>query len=459
MQKIVVVGTGYVGLISGLCFVKLGHHVVCVDKNPTIVQKLQAGQMTLFEDGGDQLLQEGLATKRLAFDTTAAPHLSDADIVLIAVGTPQSDSGEADLGALWGCVEELTPHLQAGTVLLIKSTVPVGTNRLVQARIRQANCDEVIVASNPEFLREGCAINDFMKPDRIVIGTDSGHPIASLDRLYNHFRKSGVPVLLTTWETAELSKYASNAFLAMKIAFINEMATLCDRVGGDVGRVSQILGLDHRIGSHFLQAGPGYGGSCFPKDTHALQALGSKQNVSLTLTSAVIQSNKQRKAYVAEHILEKLGKNVAGKTLAIWGVTFKARTDDLRDSPSLTVIPELQNRGIHIRIFDPQGQIGGREIFSDVDWCDSCEEAAQDSDAVVILTEWPCFREVDWKTLKTQLKTPLVFDFRNLYDPARMARDGISYMATGRGCVALPLLESSQEEEATAVKKIWSCCG
>lgn len=440
-MRLAVIGTGYVGLVSGTCFAEFGLHVTCVDKDPLKINSLKAGEMPIYEPGLPDLVQKNVAAGRLCFTESLTDALADADVVFIAVGTPsRRGDGHADLSYVFAAVTEIAALFKQNKgrhrILATKSTVPVGTGARIQEMLADL-CPEcpVDVVSNPEFLREGSAIDDFMRPDRVVIGASSDRAFAVMRELYRPLYLLETPLVNTSLETAELIKYAANAFLATKIAFINEVADLCEKCGADVSAVSKGMGLDKRIGSKFLHAGPGYGGSCFPKDTLAFIQTAKSHDVSVSLVDAVSTSNDKRKIAMAKKIIDHCGGSVAGKTLAILGVTFKPGTDDMRDSPSLSIIPALQTAGASVRVYDPQGKKEGTALLPGVTWCDSPYDALKNSDSAAILTEWNEFRALDLDRVKTLMKTPLIIDLRNIYELDEMRRRGIHYVSIGRPVV------------------------
>ncbi|MBX3486791.1 MAG: UDP-glucose/GDP-mannose dehydrogenase family protein [Candidatus Paracaedibacteraceae bacterium] len=433
-MRVTIVGSGYVGLVTGACFAEFGHTITCVDKDQAKLAKLKQGLSPIYEPGLDSLLSQGLKSGRLSFTDNLKEAMVGADAIFLAVGTPTSEnSGEADLSYIFAAAEEIAHNLTDYAVVVTKSTVPVGTARKIHAIIRQANpAAKFDVASNPEFLREGAAINDFMRPDRVVIGTEAESARTILKQLYRPLYLIETPIVFTGIETAEIIKYAANAFLATKIAFINEMANLCEAAGADVQDVAKAIGLDGRIGRKFLHAGPGYGGSCFPKDTKALAHTAHQLKVPSRIVEAVIQSNDQRKLHMASRIIEAVGGSGHGKTIGILGLTFKPNTDDMRDAPSLTVIPELQSLGLKIKAYDPVGMDHAKHLFSDVDFCASSTEAVTDCDAIVILTEWNEFRALDLNFLKSIVKSPVLVDLRNIYKPDEIIAAGFDYISIGR---------------------------
>lgn len=433
-MRITVVGTGYVGLVSGACFSEFGHEVTCVDKAVDKITALKNGQIPIFEPGLDDLVERNVAAGRLKFSTELSDSVPESDAVFIAVGTPsRRGDGHADLTYVYAAAEEIAGLLDGYTVVVNKSTVPVGTGREVKAIIKKAAPDaDFDVASNPEFLREGSAIEDFMRPDRVVVGVDNARAEDVMQQLYRPLSLRDVPMVVTKRATAELIKYAANAFLATKISFINEMADLCEATGANVHEVARGIGLDGRIGSKFLHAGPGYGGSCFPKDTLALLRTGEIHNTPLRIVSATVEVNDQRKQAMAGRIIEACGGDVSGKTIAILGLTFKPNTDDMRESPSLDIIPALQKAGAKIRAYDPEGMEEAKPLLSEITYCSDAYETLEGADALAILTEWNQFRALDLHRVKTMLKTPVFVDLRNIYRPAEMQERGFSYHSIGR---------------------------
>ncbi len=434
-MKIAIIGTGYVGLVSGVCFSDFGHDVVCVDKNPEKIAMLQRGEVPIFEPGLDVVMARNVAAERLQFSTGLAVAVAGADAVFTAVGTPtRRGDGHADLTYVMSAAQEVAAHLTGYTVVVTKSTVPVGTNRQVEATIRAANPDaDFDVASNPEFLREGAAVEDFMKPDRVVVGVESDRAKAIMGEVYRPLYLREFPIVYTGLESAEMIKYAANAFLATKISFINEIAALCERVGADVKIVAKGMGLDGRIGNKFLHAGPGYGGSCFPKDTSALTRIGQEHGVPQRIVETVIAVNDATKRRMVEKVIDLCGGSVNGKTIAVLGVTFKPETDDMRDAPSLTVVPALVGAGAEIRVVDPQGYKEGDALLPGVDWVNDAYAACNKADAVVILTEWNQFRALDLKRLAGVMKHPVMADMRNIYDEGTVLAAGFrKYKGVGR---------------------------
>ncbi len=433
-MRVVMVGSGYVGLVSGACFSEFGTDVVCVDKDVAKIQDLNEGRIPIFEPGLNRLVAHNVGAGRLSFSTDLASALQGAGAVFIAVGTPsRRGDGHADLSYVYEAAQAIARSMDGQTVVVTKSTVPVGTGREVARIIAETRPDvEFDVVSNPEFLREGSAIEDFMRPNRIVIGAESEHAREVMRTLYRPLFLIETPILFTNLETAELTKYAANAFLATKITFINEIADLCEKVGADVHGVARGMGLDRRIGGKFLHPGPGYGGSCFPKDTLALTRTGEQAGSPLRLVETVVAVNDARKKAMAERVIAACGGSVAGKTIAVLGVTFKPNTDDMRDAPSLVIVPALQAAGATLRGYDPAGMTEGGRLLSDVAWCEDAYSAIQDADALVILTEWNEFRALDLERVREALKTPILVDLRNIYDPVEMSELGFRYSCVGR---------------------------
>lgn len=436
-MKIAVIGTGYVGLVSGTCFAELGHFVTCIDRDKAKIASLLKGIIPIYEPDLDNLVAENVRCKRLQFTTELKAPLKEADAVFLAVGTPTNPKdGSADLRYIFDAAEQIAPLMKSDAVVVTKSTVPVGTAQRLQAAIqKKRGKKDIHIASNPEFLREGCAVNDFMQPDRIIIGTTTAKAEEVLRKLYLPLTGRGVPLIATDTQTSELTKYAANAFLATKIAFINEMADLCERNNADVETLAVGMGLDPRIGRTFLKTGPGFGGSCFPKDTLALHYTAKQSKVGNLIVPAVIRSNEQRKANMAEYIIRSLGGSVKGKTLAILGLTFKANTDDMRDSASLVIVPALLKAGAKLQLFDPQGMEQAKLTISkhkNITWGASAEQALAKADAAVILTEWNIFSTLDWQKAKAKMAQPVIVDLRNLFAPEQMAAQGFSYFSVGR---------------------------
>ena len=434
-MRIAMIGTGYVGLVSGVCFSDFGHEVVCVDKDPRKIQMLERGEVPIYEPGLDVLMARNVEAGRLSFTGDLKAAVDGADAVFIAVGTPtRRGDGHADLTYVMAAAEEIAQALTGYGVVVTKSTVPVGTNRKVKQTIAKANpAAEFDVASNPEFLREGAAIDDFMRPDRVVVGVQSERAAEVMNEIYRPLYLRDFPVVTTDLESAEMIKYAANAFLATKITFINEIAALCEKVGADVKEVSRGMGMDGRIGNKFLHAGPGYGGSCFPKDTQALARMGQDHAVPMQITETVIKVNEEVKRRMIDKIVDLCDGSLNGKTVTVLGVTFKPNTDDMRDAPSLTIIPALVGGGARVRVVDPQGRREGEALLPGVQWHDDPYKAAQKADAIVLLTEWNEFRALDLKKLAKRMNAPRMADLRNIYSPRDAKRAGFElYVAVGR---------------------------
>ena len=434
-MKIAMIGTGYVGLVSGVCFSDFGHEVVCVDKNADKIAQLEAGQVPIYEPGLTELMAKNVDAGRLTFTLDLAQAVADADAVFIAVGTPtRRGDGHADLTYVFAAAEEIAHAIDGYTVVVTKSTVPVGTNRKVKQIIAKANPDAKFdVASNPEFLREGAAIDDFMKPDRVVVGVQSDEAAEVMADIYRPLYLREFPIVTTDLESAEMIKYAANAFLATKITFINEIAMLCEKVGADIKQVSKGMGMDNRIGNKFLHAGPGYGGSCFPKDTSALARIGQDHAAPMQIVETVIKVNDEIKRRMIDKVQDICGGSFNGKTIAVLGVTFKPNTDDMRDAPSLSIVPMMVGSGAKVRVVDPQGRAEGEALLPGVTWMDDAYKAAQNADAVVLLTEWNEFRALDLSRMAKKMANPVMADLRNIYSPRDAKRAGFTqYVAVGR---------------------------
>jgi UDPglucose 6-dehydrogenase len=433
-MRVAMIGTGYVGLVSGACFADFGHHVTCVDKDADKIAALKRGEMPIFEPGLDDLVAANANAERLAFTTELGPAVAAADAVFIAVGTPsRRGDGHADLSYVYAAAREIADALDGFTVVITKSTVPIGTGDEVERIIREARPDaDVAVASNPEFLREGAAIQDFKHPDRIVVGTDDPRARAVAAELYRPLYLNQAPILNVSRRTAELIKYAANAFLATKITFINEIADLCEQVGADVQDVARGIGLDNRIGSKFLHAGPGYGGSCFPKDTVALIKTAQDHATPLRIVETVAAVNDARKRAMARKVAAAVGTSLRGKTVGVLGLTFKPNTDDMREAPSIPLITALQDMGARVRAYDPVGMEQAGKVLPDVVFCAGPYECAAGADALVIVTEWEQFRALDLDRIKAAMARPVVVDLRNIYRPDDMARRGFVYESVGR---------------------------
>lgn len=433
-MQIAVVGTGYVGLVSGTCFAEFGIHVTCVDKDQNKIGALLQGKSPIYEPGLETLMEKGVKANRLKFTTDLPNAVKNADVVFIAVGTPmQEGDGHADLSYVFAAAREIILAADGYTVIVTKSTVPVDTAKKLEALIKELRPDaDIDVVSNPEFLREGSAIEDFMRPDRIVVGTRSQRAAEVMQQLYRPLYLLETPIVVTTPESSELIKYASNSFLAAKIAFINEVSDLCEKCGADVSDVAKGIGLDGRIGRKFLHVGPGYGGSCFPKDTLAMAKTAQDYGTPLSIIETVIASNDRRKKAMADRIIQICGGNVSGKKIAILGVTFKPNTDDMRDSPSLTIIPLLQAQGAKIFAYDPAGMSVAANFLHGVTWGKDAYDIMSEADAVVIITEWNEFRSLNLNQIKSLVKTPVIIDLRNIYSVAEMEKSGFRYHSLGR---------------------------
>ena len=433
-MRVAMIGAGYVGLVSGTCFSEFGHEVVCIDKDAARVAALEAGEIPIYEPGLDSLIAHNRRFGRLSFSTDLAATVAGAEAVFIAVGTPsRRGDGHADLSYVYAAAEDIAAALDGPTVVITKSTVPVGTGRELHRIISKARPDaDFDVASNPEFLREGSAIEDFMHPNRVVVGAESARARATLRELYRPLFLLETPILFTTLETAELIKYASNAFLATKITFINEIADLCESVGATVHDVAKGIGLDGRIGNKFLHAGPGYGGSCFPKDTLALLRTAELHGVEQRVVEAVVRVNARRKRAMAGRVVAACGGSVLDKTIALLGLTFKPNTDDMRDSPAIDIVRGLTDQGARVRAFDPEGMEEAAKVLDGIEPCTDAYDAMTGADAVVIVTEWNEFRALDLDRVREALNQPVVVDLRNIYRPEEMAAAGFRYYSIGR---------------------------
>jgi UDPglucose 6-dehydrogenase len=437
-MRIAMIGSGYVGLVSGACFADFGHQVVCVDKDPRKIDALKQGEMPIYEPGLSELVGSNARQGRLSFTTELQAPVAEADAVFIAVGTPsRRGDGHADLTYVYDAAREVARALDGFTAVITKSTVPVGTGDEVERVMRQTRADaDFAVVSNPEFLREGAAIRDFKHPDRIVIGTQDERAKAVMAEIYRPLYLNRAPIMVTERRTAELIKYAANAFLATKITFINEIADLAEKVGANVQEVARGIGLDNRIGGKFLHAGPGFGGSCFPKDTLALIKTGQDYEAPLRIVETVVAVNDQRKRAMARKVLAAAGGSLRGKTVAVLGLTFKPNTDDMRDSPSIPLITALQDMGAQVRAYDPEGMQPAREVLSNVTYTEGAYECAKGADVLVIVTEWEQFRALDLDAIRAVMNTPAMVDLRNVYPPEEAAKHGFSYTGIGRGAAA-----------------------
>ena len=433
-MRIAMIGAGYVGLVSGACFSDFGHHVICVDKDEAKIAALKSGEIPIHEPGLAELVASNVRQDRLAFDDQVKPAVAGADVVFIAVGTPsRRGDGHADLSYVFAAAREIARSLSKFTVVVTKSTVPVGTSDEVERLMRQENPDaDFAMVSNPEFLREGAAIRDFKHPDRIVIGTDDPRARKVIAEVYRPLHLNAPPILYTDRRTAELTKYAANSFLATKVAFINEIADLAEKVGANVQEVARGIGLDNRIGSKFLHAGPGFGGSCFPKDTMALIKTGQDNETPLRIIETVVAVNDQRKRAMARKVANALGGNLRGKSIAVLGLTFKPNTDDMRDAPSVPLVTALQDMGAQVRAFDPVGMPQARKILENVTFCDSAYDCAKGAHAIVIVTEWEQFRALDLPKMASIMASSVIVDLRNIYSPEEVIRNGFHYCGIGR---------------------------
>ena len=433
-MNICMIGAGYVGLVSGACFAEFGWHVTVVDKDPERVAMLEDGRMPIYEPGLDHLVERNVADGRLAFSADLGPAVGGADLVFLAVGTPmRRGDGYADLSYIYQAVEDLAPHLDGFTVIATKSTVPVGTSGEIERRLKRVRPEaDVAVCSNPEFLREGSAIGDFTHPDRVLVGADEARARDLMERLYRPLALRDAPVLYVSREAAELAKYAANAFLAMKISFINEIADVCEGVGADVQEVAAAIGADKRIGNKFLHPGPGYGGSCFPKDVSALIRTARDARAPLSLIEQVHRVNEERKLQMANRILEAAGGDVRGKTIAVLGVTFKPSTDDMRDAPSLVIVPRLVSEGAIVKVHDPHGKEQGAALLPGVQWSENALDAVEGVDVAVVLTEWNEFRALDLGVVASRMQGATLVDLRNIFHPDEAAEVGLSYWGVGR---------------------------
>jgi len=433
-MKIAVIGSGYVGLVSGACFADFGHSVVCVDLDAKKIAALQSGQIPIFEPGLEHLVADNAKAGRLVFTTELAPAVADADVVFIAVGTPsRRGDGHADLSYVYAAAASVAKAVTGFTVVVTKSTVPVGTGDEVERIIAETNPGaDVVVVSNPEFLREGAAIEDFKRPDRIVIGIEDERAREPMAEVYRPLYLNQAPLMFMGRRTAELTKYAANAFLAMKITFINEMADLCEKTGANVQEVARGIGLDNRIGGKFLNAGPGYGGSCFPKDTVALVKTGQDYDSPLRLVETTVAINEQRKRAMGRRVIAACGGDVRGKTIGVLGLTFKPNTDDMRDAPSIAIVQSLLDGGAKVRAFDPEGMQAARDFIGGIDYAEDAYDAAKGADCLVLITEWNAFRSLDFGRLKTLMKVPRLVDLRNVYRRKEVEAHGFFYTSIGR---------------------------
>lgn len=435
-MKIAIVGTGYVGLVTGTCFADSGNEVTCVDIDAEKVAALSRGVVPIYEPGLEEMVAYNLSAQRLVFSTDLAGAVKPAEIVYLAVGTPQGEDGSADLSALWSVVEELAPYLREDAIVVTKSTVPVGTNARIFSQLKELTGRDCDVASNPEFLKEGAAIDDFEKPDRVVVGVRSQRAADVLRQLYEPFLRTERPFLVMTPESAEMTKYVANALLSTKISFINEMANLCERMGSDINDVRRGIGHDKRIGFAFLFPGVGYGGSCFPKDVRALVAMAEEHGVEPRMLRAVDEVNERQKDVMSDKVKKHFGGDLAGKTIAIWGLAFKPRTDDIREAPALVLIDYLLRQGVQVQVHDPEAMPNVRALYGDkIQYCDRRMQALRDADALVIMSEWKDYHRPNWEEMRQLMRSPTVFDGRNLYDLRRMLDRGFRYYSIGRPAV------------------------
>lgn len=438
-MKICIIGTGYVGLVSGVCFSDLGFYTTCIDKDVEKINCLNSGVSTIYEPGLSSLIQVNREKGRLKFTSNSKLAIIQADVLFVAVGTPSGINGKPDISYVYRVIEEIAPLLSSSSykVIVIKSTVPVGTTRQLKQKIFSLRPEaDFDIVSNPEFLREGSAIKDFMIPDRVIIGVESNRATEIMQELYKPICSDKIPTVYTNFETAELTKYASNAFLATKIAFINEIADICEQCGGDIQDVSKGMGLDQRIGTNFLDAGPGYGGSCFPKDTLALIDTACNYNTQTKIVKAAVSANTKRKKDMAYKIIKLCNGSVKDKLIAVLGITFKANTDDVRDSPSLDIIAVLQNAGAQIQLYDPQGMKHAHKLLKNVSYKSSPYKTVKGANALVILTEWKEFRELDLKRIKSLLKEPKIADLRNIYPIQKISEHEFEYISIGRPSIS-----------------------
>lgn len=436
-MKIAVIGTGYVGLVTGTCFAGSGNDVTCVDIDRNKVERLNRGEIPIYEPGLAEMVHENQAAERLRFTIDLPAAVSAAEVVYLAIGTPQSDDGAADLTALWKVVDGIAPHLRSDAIVVTKSTVPVGTNSKIYARLKEVTGRECDVASNPEFLKEGSAIEDFIKPDRVVVGVRREQVGDVLHELYKPFLRTEKPFLVMSPESAELTKYVANALLSTKISFINEMANMCERMNADINDVRRGIGHDSRIGFAFLFPGVGYGGSCFPKDVRALMKMAEGLGVEPRIMQAVDDVNENQKRVTIEKIKSHFGGNVRGKTFAIWGLAFKPRTDDIREAPALVLVDWLLEQGAAVRVHDPEAMENVRQIYGDkLVYCTKPMDALEKADALAIMTEWGDYQRPEFKAVAARMKAPVVFDGRNLYEPWSMQQMGFTYHSIGRPSVS-----------------------
>lgn len=435
-MKIAVVGTGYVGLVTGACFAESGNDVTCVDIDQPKIDRLNQGEVPIFEPGLEEILHHTIAAKRLHFTTDLATAVRPAQLVLLAVGTPPMADGSPNLSFLWSAVDEMAPHLSPRAIVCTKSTVPVGTNQAIYERLKKLTGRDCDVASNPEFLKEGAAIEDFMKPDRVVVGVRRPEVAEVLKQLYAPFLRTEKPFVVMSPQSAEMTKYAANALLATKISFINEMANLCERMGADINEVRRGIGHDSRIGFAFLFPGVGYGGSCFPKDIQAVMHLAQQCGMEAQVMQAVDAVNNRQKTILFERIARHFSGDLKGRNLAVWGLSFKPRTDDIREAPALALIDRLLSAGASVMVFDPEAMTNVRAAYGDkLDYANDMYAAVEGADSLIIMTEWKDFQLPDFERMRGQMKSPTIFDGRNLYNPSQMKAAGFTYHSIGRASV------------------------
>ncbi len=431
-MNLAVIGTGYVGLVAGTCFAESGNDVVCVDIDEAKIATLKAGKIPFYEPGLEELVRRNVEEQRLSFSTDVAAAVKRSEVVFIAVGTPQGQDGKADVSQVLQTASAIAGALDRYKIIVTKSTVPVGTADQIRAVMQKLTRHPFAVVSNPEFLKEGAAVEDFMKPDRVVLGSDEAEAIAVVKELYAPFVRTGNPILVMDARSAEMSKYGANAMLAAKISFINEVAALCEKMGADVDEVRRAIGLDRRIGPHFIFPGAGYGGSCFPKDVRAMIAMGGAE-LDLPLLNAVERVNERQKGVLVQKVMRHFGSDLSGRTFAVWGLSFKPRTDDMRDAPSIVIIDSLLKAGARIQAHDPEAECEAKKIFGErIVYHSRNYDAVKGADALLIITEWNEFRRPNFQAIKQLLKNPVIFDGRNIYDPAELRRLGFSYYSIGR---------------------------
>ncbi len=433
-MKIAVIGTGYVGLVAGACFADTGNTVYCVDKDPSKIEALKRGEIPIFEPGLETLVRRGAAEKRLIFTTSTADAVAASEIVFMAVGTPPLPNGEPDLKYLKAAAEEVARAMTGYRLVVNKSTVPIGSHKVVAEWMAPHTRFDFDVVSNPEFLKEGTAVDDFLRPDRVVIGTDKEEVYKKMADLYSPFVRQGNPIIWMDAVSAEMTKYACNAFLATRISFMNELSILCEKVGGDIEQVRKGMTTDVRIGKHFLYAGVGYGGSCFPKDVQALMSTGEKQGVPMGIITAAEEANARQKSHLVTRVKKHFGNDLKGRVFGVWGLAFKPNTDDMREAPAITIVDELTKAGATVRAFDPVATENARKIIGDkITYCSSAYEVTENADALLLVTEWNEFRHPDFEEVKKELRSPVIFDGRNVYNPEQLRKMGLSDYGIGRG--------------------------